>query len=91
MGIHPSLKRAAKKGANNSVMKRTERIKWLIAKGKWSEKDSVLGLPKIRIIKLKAIKKDKAKEGEEGVKAGAAEKQTAKTDTKAVKKEKTAK
>ncbi|MCF7907684.1 MAG: small basic protein [Candidatus Omnitrophica bacterium] len=65
MGLHPSLKRSDVKG-NRSVMKRTERIKWLIGKGKWNEGDPVLGLPKIKIIKLKAIKKEKQKPEEEG-------------------------
>lgn len=64
MGLHPSLKRAEKLGATRSVMKRTERIKWLKEKGKWSEEDQVLGLPKIKIVKLKAIKKEKTKEAE---------------------------
>ena len=62
MGLHPSLKRAEGLGGNRSVMKRTERIKWLIEKDRWKEGDPVLGLPKIKIIKLKAIKKEKAKE-----------------------------
>lgn len=65
MGLHPSLKRAEKLGAGRSVMKRTERIKWLIEKGKWNEADRVLGLPKIKIVKLKALKKEKPKEAEE--------------------------
>ena len=66
MGLHPSLKRAEKLGGSRSVMKRTERIKWLKEAGKWNEDDPVLGLPKIKIIKLKALKKEKAKEAEEG-------------------------
>ena len=66
MGLHSSLKRAEKLGGSRSVMKRTERIKWLKEKGKWNENDTVLGLPKIRIIKLKALKKEKAKDTEEG-------------------------
>ena len=65
MGLHPSLKRS-NLGGNRSVMKRTERIKWLIEKGKWNEGDPVLGLPKIRIVKLKALKKEKQKPEEEG-------------------------
>ncbi len=65
MGLHPSLKRAEKLGAARSVMKRAERIKWLIEKGKWDEGDPVLGLPKIKIVKLKAVKKEKPKEEEE--------------------------
>ena len=70
MGLHPSLKRAEKLGGSRSVMKRTERIKWLKKKGKWNENDPVLGLPKIKIIKLKALKKEKAKEAEDGVAEG---------------------
>ncbi|NQT28056.1 MAG: small basic protein [Candidatus Omnitrophica bacterium] len=73
MGLHPSLKRAEKLGGFRSVMKRTERIKWLKEQGKWNENDPVLGLPKIKIIKLKALKKEKAKETEEGAVEGAPE------------------
>jgi small basic protein (TIGR04137 family) len=70
MGLHPSLKRASKLASSRSVMKRSERIKWLREKGRWTENDSVLGLPKIKIVKLKAAKKikeekpEEAKEGE---------------------------
>ena len=64
MGLHPSLKQAEKLGGNRSVMKRNERIKWLMEKGKWQKEDRVFGLPKIKIVKLKAIKKEKAKEEE---------------------------
>jgi len=66
MGLHPSLKRAKNLGGSRSVMKRTERLKWLKEKGEWSEEDPVLGLPKIKIVKLKALKKEKAKDSEEG-------------------------
>ncbi|MBN3040595.1 MAG: small basic protein [Candidatus Omnitrophica bacterium] len=64
MGLHPSLKRAEKLGGQRSVLNRTERIKWLIEKGQWNENNRVLGLPKIKVVKLKAIKKEKAKEEE---------------------------
>ncbi len=56
MGLHSSLKRAEKSASTRSVMKRTERIKWLKAKGMWSG-DKVLGLPKIKALKLKGAKK----------------------------------
>lgn len=82
MGLHPSLKRAEKLGASRSVMKRTERIKWLIKKGKWSENDPVLGLPKIKIVRLKALKKEKVKEDAEGA---AGKEPAAKADTSAKK------
>lgn len=70
MGLHPSLKRAEKLGGSRSVMKRTERIKWLKERGKWNENDPVLGLPKLKIVKLKALKKEKAKDTEEGAAEG---------------------
>jgi small basic protein (TIGR04137 family) len=71
MGLHPSLKRAEKLGGVRSVMKRIERIKWLLGKERWKEGDKVFGLPKIKVIKIKAAKKEKpqeegaAKEGEQ--------------------------
>ena len=64
MGLHPSLKRSGRLGGSRSVMKRTERIKWLIEKGRFNENDRVLGLPKIKVIKLKSVKKEKPKEDE---------------------------
>ncbi|UCC94944.1 MAG: small basic protein [Candidatus Omnitrophota bacterium] len=62
MSLHPSLKRAEKLTSNRSVMKRTERIKWLMDKDLWKEDSRVLGLPKIKVVKLKAAKKEKVKE-----------------------------
>ena len=62
MGLHPSLKRAEKLGGMRSVMKRIERIKWLMGKDRWKEGDKVFGLPKIKVIKIKAAKKEKPKE-----------------------------
>jgi len=64
MGLHPSLKRAESLVASRSVMKRIERIKWLKEKGQWDESKGVLGLPKIKVVKIKAAKKGKAKEEE---------------------------
>jgi small basic protein (TIGR04137 family) len=71
MGLHPSLKRGQKLGGERSVLKRSERIKRLLEEEKWEEGDSVLGLPKVKVVKMKAIKKEKPKEKEE-------EKETAK-------------
>ncbi len=64
MGLHPSLKRAEKLGGERSVLKRTERIKRLIEEDKWQEGDPVLGLPKIKVVKMKTMKKEKPKEDE---------------------------
>jgi small basic protein (TIGR04137 family) len=70
MGMHPSLKRAGKSGKYRTVLKRTERIKWLMEKGRWTLDSKVTGLPKIKIVKLKAAKREKPKEAksEEGEK-----------------------
>ncbi|MCF7874024.1 MAG: small basic protein [Candidatus Omnitrophica bacterium] len=65
MGLHPSLKRGQKLGGERSVLKRSERIKRLIEEDKWEEGDSVLGLPKVKVVKMKAMKKEKPKEKEE--------------------------
>lgn len=61
-GLHPSFKRAEKLTSSRSVMKRSERIKWLKSNDRWNEKDGVLGLPKIKVMKLKAAKKEKKEE-----------------------------
>ena len=71
MGVHSSLKKSSKLAAARSVMSRGERIKLMQDKGSWSEDSGkVLGLPKIKIIKIKAAKK--AVKAPEDKKAGAA-------------------
>ncbi len=53
MSIHSSL---AKKGfgkGHRNVFKRFERIKKLIEEERWTEDSEVLGMPKIKSIKLK--------------------------------------
>jgi len=67
MSQHPSLRSSDKDKQHRSVLKRHERIKILKDKEKWEEKDSVFGLPKVKVIKFK-IKKEKAvaAEGAEG-------------------------
>ncbi len=61
MSQHPSLKSKAKEKAHRSVWKRFERLKFLSEKDKWVESDSVYGLEKIKLLKVK-IKKEKAAE-----------------------------
>lgn len=58
MSIHPSLASSEKNKKQRSVLKRAERIKTMIEKGKWKEGDKVFGLPKIKTLKIK-IKKEK--------------------------------
>lgn len=67
MSIHPSLGAAVKGKQAKSVLKRSEKIKYLMNKGLWKEDTKVFGLPKIKAVRIK-IKKEKAAEkpAEEG-------------------------
>ncbi len=70
MSLHPSLRKAGRSRTSKTVLKRTERIKWLKEKARWDESSRVYGLPKIKIVKLKTVKKEKAaEEKKEGVDA----------------------
>ena len=69
MSLHPSLKIDTATVKQRSVLTRIERIKDLMKKGLWLEGRSVLGLPKTKIMKLKATK---TKKEEEAPAAGAA-------------------
>jgi hypothetical protein len=46
------------------VQTRIERIKELMKKGLWKEESSVTGLPKTKIVRIKAKKKAKVEEGD---------------------------
>ena len=74
MTIDKSLK--VKSGAikNRNVLTRAERIVKLQEADRWQDGQSVLGLPKVRVLKLalKKKKKAKAEEGAEGAAAPAA-------------------
>lgn len=61
MSIHPSLSSSLKIRKQRSVLKRIERIKHFISKGSFNEQSPVLGLPKIKSVKIK-IKKEKTEE-----------------------------
>ena len=61
MSMHPSLKASEKGKKQRSVLKRIERIKWMVDKERWQEGDPVYGLPKIKTVRIK-IKKEKAAE-----------------------------
>ena len=69
MSIHPSLGAAVKGKQQKSVLKRAERIKYMMSKGLWKEDSKVFGMPKIKAFRLK-IKKEKA--AEKPVEEGAA-------------------
>lgn len=68
MSIHPSLNISEKDKKQRSVLKRTERLKIMLEKGKWKEGDQVYGLPKIKTLRIK-IKKEKAEKTAEATTA----------------------
>ena len=68
MSQHPSLKSSTKGKAHRSVWKRFERLKFLMDKDKWSEGNSIFGLPKMKLLKLK-IKKEKTEASAEATAA----------------------
>ena len=93
MSIHPSLSGSSKDQKTRSVLKRAERLKILMEKGEWKEGQTIFGLPKLKILRMIKIKKEKAAPAEaegaaaEGAAAAepAAEKKEATPATKASK------
>jgi len=84
MSQHSSFGGGASTKRHRSVLKRYEKIENLEGKGLWKEENGVLGLPKVKVMKIKA-KKEKAAEAEvkEGAEAATAEApKTAKTPAK---------
>ena len=71
MSLHSSLKIDKASVTQRTVQTRIERIKELMKKGLWKEANDVTGLPKTKIIRIKAKKKVKA-EGEGDAAAPAA-------------------
>lgn len=74
MSIHRSLQGAhGKSGSLRNVLKRHERLHYLIAKGLWKPGQPVFGLPKIKQLRIKARSKAAPKEAAaEGETAAAA-------------------
>jgi small basic protein (TIGR04137 family) len=66
MTIDKSLRVKAGAIQNRDVLSRAERIAKLKETERWKEGDSVLGLPKVRVLKLALKKKKKAAKAEEG-------------------------
>ena len=71
MTIDKSLKISAGGVKQRNVLTRPERLQKLIESERWSEGDSVLGLPKVRVVKISMKKKKKVKKEEEGDAAAA--------------------
>lgn len=61
MSLHPSLRVDSAGATHRTVLTRIERIKDLMKKGLWADKSEVTGLPKTKIVKVKA-RKTKVKE-----------------------------
>ena len=57
MSIHPSLRTGkGKTSATRNVLKRHERVRKLMSDGRWEDKRSIFGLPKIKQERIKARK-----------------------------------
>ncbi len=87
MSIHSSLRGGGKGRKHRSVLKRHERLKALKDKNLWDESKSVLGIPKVKMQKVK-VKKEKTAAADEktvaapGAAASAAPAAPAKGDKK---------
>ena len=72
MSVHPSLKTVDTMKRHRSVLSRLERVKVLQGKGAFSPREhSVLGLPKVKHLRIR-VKKEKAAATPEQAAAGAA-------------------
>ena len=71
MSLHTSLQIDVAGVQQRSVLTRIERIKDLMKKGLWVEGQRVTGLPKTKVVRIKASKKAK-KEGDKETTAAAA-------------------
>jgi len=59
MSLHSSLKIDKAGAAARTVMTRIERIKDLMKKNQWAEDRAVTNLPKTKVVRVKAGKKEK--------------------------------
>ena len=57
MSMHSSLKAGDSLAVQKSVLKRIDRIKKMQADSNWEDDSSVVGLPKVKIVKVKTGKK----------------------------------
>ncbi len=71
MSQHPSLRIDSVGAKHRNVLTRLERIKKLQEENKWNERPSVLGLPKVKSMKIK-VKKVKEAPAEAGAEGAAA-------------------
>jgi len=64
MSLHPSLKVDTAGAQQRTVLSRIERIKGLMKKGLWDDSKKVTGLPKVKMLKIKAKRKTKDEDTE---------------------------
>jgi small basic protein (TIGR04137 family) len=74
MTIDKSLKISTAGSGSRSVLTRAERLTKLKEADRWTEEQSPLGLPKVRVVKLSMKKKKKKKKEDEDDAAPAADK-----------------
>ncbi len=67
MSIDQSLRRKNMLARSRNVLTRAERIKVLMSEERWQDGRSPFGLPKVRVLKIKAKPKAKKEEKVEGV------------------------
>lgn len=65
MSIDKSLKRGNRLTRSRNVLQRHERLERLATENRWDESQSVLGIPKTKILKSTIGKKKKKKKTEE--------------------------
>lgn len=65
MTIDKSLRVRSGMIRNRNVLTRAERIEKLIEAERWQEGDPVLGLPKVRVVKVSLKKKKKVKKADD--------------------------
>jgi small basic protein (TIGR04137 family) len=71
MSIDQSLRRKNMLARSRNVLTRAERIKVLQDEERWKEGRSPFGLPKVRVLKIKAKAKAKKEEKAEGAEGAA--------------------
>lgn len=71
MSIHKSLKSKGKLTRHRNVLTRTEQLEALKGEERWEEGNSIFGLPKVRVYRMKH--RSKAAKKEEEAPEGAAE------------------
>ncbi len=65
MTLDKSLRRGSKLTRSRNVLKRAERIAQMKSEDRWTDQNTVLGMPKVRVIKNVVGKKKKKEKKED--------------------------